>query len=279
MLTGSTALAMRYDLTSGTDASAHALFDPDAVLRIDADTPYPDWERWVRTQEATGRVLHYSDGADGKLHMKVVIDEPFDDPGHVRGPGIEGAVLRVPSGTLSLGGIEYLPAIGGRPPRPNLVSSVEVPPGNYRVEAFEVEWDETDGRAERERREMLQPGDCEYARFVTRCACPACVAVTIACLAFNLGMLLLRKPWLWKLTAIACSLAVTLLATGTMRLLMYGARMRRWEEAEAAIERHYPHLVVILTRLPGDEVPARFVPGRFGSAHSAEEVTVEVGAD
>ena len=270
----SAAHAMRFDLTSGTDLGAHALYDPDAVIPIDADTPYPEWEQWMRSQEQAGRVLHYNDGSDGKIHMKVVVDEEFDDPGHVRGPGVEGAILRVPGGTLRLGGVEYLPAIGGRPPREKMVTEVEVPPGNYRVEAFEVEWDENDGRAEAERRQMLQPGDSEYARFVNRCACPACAGLMLLCLAFNLGMLFLRKPWLWKLTAIGCSLAVTLLAAGAMRMMTHCQRMRRWEEAEAAIERHYPHLVVVLTRLPGDELPARFPAGRFGSGHEVEEVPV-----
>ena len=101
----------------------------------------------------------------------------------------------------------------------------------------------------------------------------------IACLVFNLGMLFLQKPWLWKLTAIAGSLAVTLLATGLMHALTHCARMRRGERAEEAIERHYPHLVVILTRLPNDELPARFAPGRFGSGHEVEEVPVGAGAD
>lgn len=265
---------MRYDLTSGTDVGSHALYDPDAVVPIDADTPYPEWERWMRGQERAGRVLHYSDGADGRVRLKVVIDEDFDDVGHRRGPGVEGAVLRVPSGTLCMSGVEYLPAIGGRPPREKMVTRVEVPAGNYQVEAFEVEWDENDGRAERERREMLQAGDSEYARFVNRCACPACVAVMLACLVFNLGMLFLRKAWGWKLTAIGISLGVTLLATWVMHALTHCQRMRRWEEAEAAIERHYPHLVVVLTRLPGDVVPAHFPAGRFGPGHEVEEVAV-----
>jgi hypothetical protein len=159
-----------------------------------------------------------------------------------------------------------------------MVSHVEVPAGNYHVEAFEAKWDESDGRAERERREMLQPGDCEYARFVHGVGCPACVAVMLAGLVFNLGMLFLKKPWAWKVTAIGISVAVTLAAAGLMRLMTHCARMRRWEEAEAAIERHYPHLVVILTRLPGDEIPARFPAGRFGSGHEEEEVPVGAGA-
>jgi hypothetical protein len=269
---------MRYDLTSGTDLSSHALYDPDAVVPIDADTPYPEWECWVRGQERDGRVLHYSNGADGRIFLKLVVDEGFDDPGHIRGPGVEGAVLRVPSGELCLSGVEFLPAIGGRPPREKMVSHVEVPAGNYHVEAFEAKWDESDGRAERERREMLQPGDCEYARFVHGVGCPACVAVMLAGLVFNLGMLFLKKPWAWKVTAIGISVAVTLAAAGLMRLMTHCARMRRWEEAEAAIERHYPHLVVILTRLPGDEIPARFPAGRFGSGHEEEEVPVGAGA-
>jgi hypothetical protein len=265
---------MRYDLTSGTDLGSHALYDPDAIVRIDADTPYPEWEQWVRGQEGAGRVLHYSDGADGRVRLKLVVDEEFDDPGHRRGPGVEGAVLRVPSGTVCMSGVEYLPAIGGRPPRERMVTRVDVPAGNYHVEAFEVEWDESDGRAERERREMLQPGDGEFARFVNRCALPACVGVMLLCLVFNLGMLFLRKHWTWKLSAIGVSLAVTLIAAGLMRVMTRCERMRRWEEAEAAIERHYPHLVVVLTRLAGDEVPARFVAGRFGSGHEVEEVPV-----
>jgi hypothetical protein len=96
----------------------------------------------------------------------------------------------------------------------------------------------------------------------------------LLCLVFNLGMLFLRKHWTWKLSAIGVSLAVTLVAAGLMRVMTRCERMRRWEEAEAAIERHYPHLVVVLTRLPGDEVPARFTAGRFGSGHEVEEVPV-----
>ena len=68
--------------------------------------------------------------------------------------------------------------------------------------------------SERERREMLQPGDGEFARFVNTLACPACVGVMLLCLVFNLGMLFLRKHWTWKLWAIGLSLLVTLVAAG-----------------------------------------------------------------
>jgi hypothetical protein len=48
-------------------------------------------------------------------------------------------------------------------------------------------------------------------------------------------------------------------------LLGRSPRMTRWDRADGDMWKRYPHLVVVLRRLPGEVLPPSFVPARMVS--------------
>ena len=264
---------MRFDLTSFTDAGTHALFDPGAVEPLPEDSPFREWEAWVRRLESTGSCLTYNEGGDGDTKLKLVVDEPFDDPGQTRSRLLSGAVLRVPTGRLHFAGIEYVFWDGH--PKPNLKAAgagARVPPGNYAVEGFHVDWSGRGPEAERERDAMLQPGDRQYARRFDGCIAPLCVLTILAAAVSALLMLCLSgRPWASKLAWAAAAACVAAAAVAMLWLTSRSPRMDRWAAADETMWKRYPQFVVILTPLPDAAPLAGFAAARILADATDEE--------
>ena len=256
---------MRFDLTSGTDAGLHALFDPGAVEPLPGDPPMREWEAWVRRLEHSGACLTYDEGGDGDVKLKLVVDEDFDDPGQTRTELLSGALLRVPTGRLFFAGIEYLFWDGH--PRPNLKAAgreVRVPAGNYELQGLEVDWERLGGDAERERDAMLEPGDRRYARRFNGCVAPLGVVTVMASIVTSFLVLVLSgRPWAWRLTWLAVAGGAAAAAVGVLWRMSGSPRMKRWEDADKAMWERYPRLVVILRRLPDGTAVDGFTPARM----------------
>jgi len=149
---------MRFDLESGTDAGIHLIFDPAAA--IDLIRMDPAAKDGGETTEAgeRGDVLAYSYGGDGDMHFRIFVDEDPDPEIEGRKTGdVQRGFLRIPSGRLFCAGMEFLRAEAGEAAEPEdyrgsepASGPVEVPPGIYEVEFFDLDWDGDDAHSARE---------------------------------------------------------------------------------------------------------------------------------
>jgi len=177
---------MRFELTSGTDAALHVLFDPAAV------TPMRDGEAMldgdaVERLEGAGAILTVDEGGDGEARLTLVVDEAYDDDGPAgRHDAFKRPLLRVPSGRLYFTGVEYVFWDGH--PQPMLKSlepHARVPPGDYAAEGFRVSAASRAGGA---------------GGLFNNVVAPLGIFVVLACLIGTVVALLVRgRPWAWKL--------------------------------------------------------------------------------
>lgn len=136
---------MRFDLSSGTDAGLHLLYDPAAVMHRLTE-PYGKWHARILDDCRDANLIAYSNGGDGEARFRVYVDEAPDPDVSSRAFATSTGHLRVPSGRLFASGMEHLDS-RGRPPadaaefaaRNAELASCEIPSGAYDVEAYDVD--------------------------------------------------------------------------------------------------------------------------------------------
>jgi hypothetical protein len=259
---------MRFTLTSGTDIAAHALYDPAAVTGVGDALAVRDPAAWARRLADDGRLLHYDTASDGEVRLQLCVDEAFTvaHP-HTRVERLDGAILRVPSGELRLVGLEY--AVPSRAdaaaPRP-MLSTATIPPGVYRVTAWEIDYPDAHEAIGAERDALLQPGDRRYAGLVHGCLAPIGVVTILAAFCAGVVLLTRNRPWDWRLPRIATAAVVLVASIAVLWRLFGSPRLDRWRRADETLWARYPHTVIELRRLPEGEMPAAFAPARFQPA-------------
>jgi hypothetical protein len=120
---------MRFDITSGTDAAHHALYDPSLGTRID------DLED-VDERVASGSLWAVYTAADGSIGYRLQVDEELSSElaAHVR-KHTTGNWLRVPSGSLCASGLENV----DKPDRKD--TTIKIPAGSYTLDVYELDFD------------------------------------------------------------------------------------------------------------------------------------------
>ena len=137
---------MVVDLVAGTDAGTCVVFDPAALVHLNS----VEWDQFFefggdREAEAGNLVLLQTPG-DGDYKLRAYIEEaaPPDLLGRAFHEEHSG-LLRVPGGTLCSAGMEYLPLKGSKPAGKS-GTTVQIAPGDYRVDAYLIEPNEDDAR-------------------------------------------------------------------------------------------------------------------------------------
>lgn len=131
---------MQFDLEAFTDVAQFVIFDPE-VIEARGDQGRDDFERLIDDATAKGDAIAYSYASDGGASFRVLVGESPPEAWLKRKDfGVEGARLRVPSGRIMAAGVEYVwPEV-----QPEDATVAEIPPGDYLVDAFDVEWDESE---------------------------------------------------------------------------------------------------------------------------------------
>ncbi len=254
---------MQFDLISGSEHAAHALYDPAVVGRPPRDDADVAWDVWLERQVTSGAMLHYYRGGDEELRLKLCVDEPFEPPAAFTKRGeVDGAILRVESGKLVLSGIDAFYAAEGDD---DGLAKAEVPPGTYRVNAFRADYRLSQARMDAEVAPQLEPGDAEYAQRVDRFAMPLGCAVMLVAVLAAATFLFAAAEWSFRLVAAAVALAVGAAAAVVVWRLLESPRMSRLARAKDDLWKRYPPTVVVLRRFAeGQAVPSTGPAARFG---------------
>ncbi len=254
---------MQFDMISGSERDAHALFDPAVIEPIGSDASEEERDAWLQRQVTTGGMLYYFFVGDEELRLKLLVDEPFESPTPYGKSGeVDGAILRVASGRLCLTGVEAVHEGEADVAQANIAAGV------YRVTAFRADHRLTRARINQEIANEIEPGDARYVQWAERVAIPAGCALVLA--AIVTAFVFLFSHVTWWLPAAAASAAVALAMGILVWRLISSPRLWRWHQAADALWKRYPPVVVVLRRLADDDVPNTFPPGRFGGALTTE---------
>jgi hypothetical protein len=221
---------MKFYIDSGTDIASHVLFDPTAQA-----TPYgEDFDQAqarLNAEITEGRLLHIDTHSDGCIGYTVFVDEPLPDD--LRARVVEHTpeiLLRVPGGRLVAGGLEDL---GGSMTK----HTVEVPPGDYLVDAYRTDFDEGDFEPV-----LLRELGSSYRREWWASHIGALFLVGGFFVA--IGGLVTWHPWVAVAGVASAGLGALVLALGPRDADYW----RRKDE----IENRFPPLALVLRRLPSD---------------------------
>lgn len=207
-------------------------------------------------EEGRALVVQVPEG-DCHATFHVLVDEEPAQPLRDRASGregVRGAVLHLPSGTLTAGGVELLER--GSDAQAHVRAAV--PPGVYQLDAVHL--------AARQQESLPAPArwPARVARVLARLA-PAALGAGLVAAALSATVAAARGSWTDGATAAAIVLAVVgaLLAFTSL----FGAVARLYPgrppspEVIAALERENPHIVVVLRAIR--EAPPRFPPARL----------------
>lgn len=132
---------MIHTLESGTDAANMVLFDPEVLPAGRAEFGQEE----VEAAAAEGRLVHWYTAADGSFRLRLYVEEPVPAELASRAVnGVTGRLLRVPGGRVYFAGVELL--LDGETAWRS-EASAGLPPGDYVIDAFEVDWTEGDDQA------------------------------------------------------------------------------------------------------------------------------------
>jgi hypothetical protein len=149
---------MYFNLPCGTDSATVVLFDPGAIHPLLEHRSFApqDFEK----EACKGNLVLWYTEADGAYSFRVYVDEAMPASLQDKASSLaQGRLLRVPTGRLFASGGE---CIGPRDRHivseefelalPHMGSNAAMPPGNYSVDAYNVEWDGEAIEEERKRR-------------------------------------------------------------------------------------------------------------------------------
>lgn len=253
-------------LSSGTDAAGMVLFDPQAAREALAASPDVGDDEVVAAA-ALGALLYWYTAADGTMALGVYVDEPVPAALLARAEhGASGLLLRVPSGRLVFAGVEILGDLQDEPARwPGDEPGLDLAPGDYVLEAFEVAWSDADDRAFKADLRAEVGAVAMRATDVLGMVTGLLVMVTIASAIPAFVMLVARPARFLEALAMAGPwlLIAWLVVFGLWRLPV----VRRIEAARRRLEAAHPDAIVSLRRLPdGAARPER--GGSFGVGYA-----------
>jgi hypothetical protein len=255
---------MPFDIEAGTDVAFFAIFDPGAVIgHIKSD--------WGEVDHLAddARAAFYSFSSDGSQQFRIFVNEPLDPRLVPRAVDKVMGHLRVPTGSVWIIGAEYMPneqvkSADEYKPAQYMGGFVDLPAGNYRIEAGDLLWREEEPEA------MLRSraSDADF-RFESAVGC-----TTGALLFGNVLGLPALFIGLWTQIGFWAAmqglgwlvLADVLLAV-PLALLWKSKRMGRAIEAREAIREQTPGAYVVLTRCEDEAEMAGARGVRFGSGY------------
>lgn len=213
---------MHADLESGTARAQHALYDPSIAWNVDDD-------KALEVAVRAGSLLAMHTVTDGSLDYRVYVDEELPEtlrPRIITTTTTKDVLLRVPSGKLVASGIEHV-----RGPE---AASIELRPGNYLVDVYELDYD-----WDRDIAPVLSDElGGAYRREVI--VTPLTSALLLVGIGAGIGGLIA-----WNLTIAIGGAAALALGFGTSRLISSAD----YEAKKTAIAKRFPGLVLVLRRL------------------------------
>lgn len=217
---------MRVDLTSFTDVAQHALYDPGVAL-----PPADDSDR-VLAAVPDGKLFVVDTAADGELHWCLFVDEPLPaDLGARVERETPDALLRVPTGRLATSGLEYV----GRAAE-KATATVEVPPGSYLVDVYELDFD-----WDRDIVPVLEREIGAGYRREGRVGPVGGMLVLSGLVAAAIGL------FSWSFSVFGAGVGIAVLGAV---VLAVGLPRGDYEQRKRAIAMRFPSLVLVLRRLP-----------------------------
>jgi hypothetical protein len=211
---------MQAELESGTDIAEHVLYDPSIGKKVTGDE--------VEAAAKAGTLLAMYTAGDGALAYRLIVDEELPENLRARiSTSTKDVLLRVPSGKLICSGLEYV----GDPAKAE--GTVEVPAGNYLVDAHELDYD-----WDRDIDPILRAELPGYRR--ERTIGPIAGFLTIAGIGTAVGGAI-ALHWIVAIAGVVALLA----GIGLLRSVTGKA----YSENKAAIARRFPGLVLVLRKL------------------------------
>jgi len=135
--------AVKLELEAGTDAGAFLLYDPTSLDAPAESASFTARMEQLHAAVSSGHALSYSYAADGSSLLHLYLDQRVPQMVLRRIERTHRGLLRIPSGQVRYAGIEYL----GRPATGTMATEATVPPGDYEVTAYELEWGEAASNA------------------------------------------------------------------------------------------------------------------------------------
>lgn len=255
---------MQHTLEASTEAGTLVLYDPGNVehLRKGATPGFLDLEREV----ADGRAFAYSLGGNGSHLLRVTVDEPPEErcERHAE-PGVEGRLLRVPTGRLTWSGRESLSPAAVEPGRPEedepTQTTIRVPAGNYDLRAFDLDWK---GKDEQALARIANPWD----RALTWIGVPAgCVLAATVFVAPAVLAIVAHEGGSAAFWSLARGLLLFELVFWSVALSLHRFAEKRstaHDPRRREIRIAHPHTVVVLTRLADGAALDGMTGGQLG---------------
>lgn len=264
---------MIYRLASGTDAGFHFIYDPKALAYLRGKRKEEFANILLTGKAEDGSVLEYNVAGDGGAHYRVYVDEAIPEEWAKNASATTNdLLLRVPSGTLVACGAEYVgdakeikQAIEGRRDFGPMVSKIKISPGNYLVDAYELNWDWDGVIAPVMRSELGKPFMRErYLGPSLGCGLVGTVLGAVGTVVSTIAVGWSWNNFYWVGVPLALLLAIAYL----FKFLIPDDYWKRKDEIAA----RYPPNVLVMRRLPDGEDLSPYKGGGFGFAYRENEV-------
>jgi hypothetical protein len=251
---------MVIDLESGTDVAIHALYDPEAVPDS-VQSLTEDWPTVSEQLTAEGRMLFWETHSDGGMNYRIFVDESLPPPLQRRAVVVgRDLLLRVPGGTLVACGGEYIndqEQLRKARQRPNgiggLLSVATVPPGNYLIDGYVLDWSWNEEIEPELQKELGRKYAVE--NHVTRLGCLLMAGGLIG------GAFFLIADG-WRSVPGWCSIAlflVGIIAQYALEFYLGADYATRYKE----VERRFPYTLLAMKRLDANADISSFKGGAF----------------
>jgi len=266
---------MKLDFHPASDAAMYVLFDPAAMPDLLAPEAWRkegigNWVDATYEEAKRGNIWVYDDNIDGDPHVRVYVDEePEIRLGRLAQNHLRDSLLHVPSGRIFCMGGEYVNTAQQPYTTPEtylpkegyLGSEGRIPPGEYHLSAFEVDWEQ--GDVENKIREHM--GE-EYAAVLDRDGNRMGVGCLVTAGAVIAGVIAWYNTATWQNFGVALAVLAVVLVVMWWWITGRGQAkevQEAYQRREAALA-DWPGIVIVLHRLEKYTVPEKFAVARMG---------------
>ena len=255
---------MRSELTAGSRHKRIVLYDPAAIpldTPVDADLeaqdPAPPPENAQASLAERGQALLLEIAhEDCEATVRILLDEtPETELCERAVSALDGAALRVPSGKLTVDGVEFL-CRAGETRLHSEGKSIEIPAGDYEVQVYNLMPWKSRHRA-RVIAERTTKADRIVAKIVGAYTWLGVLSILATLLAASAALTVcLISGWWPALVVIGVALLVDLLVLGGFWVLDIASRwapiLKRASELDLAFDAENPDVVVLLRHRIGE---------------------------
>lgn len=246
-------ITMKVHIDAFSDVATELMFDPAAISLDVRDLVDP---KTIEREAEQGNLVAFREGNEPSPPQRVYVGEEPNEKilAHVRDM-TKGLPLRVPSGTIWVTGAEFahVPGRNGLradeyKPKDDYGTKIEVPPGNYLVDCYEVEWDDDELKQELKASGIGSAGTVSDAlgRFIG-----ICLVVMILGSPVVIGLTLAMGGWKTGLVAggLFVALCFALIGVAAAILVLFPSRARRHPLVEM-FDLEHPVCVAVLRATP-----------------------------